>query len=260
VGGLFKNLQHKVQMFHDNLLINENILMNCQRLKVTKLVSCLSTCIFPDRPPAYPLTEEMLHAGPPHHSNEGYAYAKRMAEVQSRAYNEMNGEAKFVSVIPTNVFGSFDNFNLNSGHVLPALIHKFVAAARDHSPCVLIRGDGTPRRQFLFSQDLAALLVKVLNEYSENEPIILGPDPREELSVLQLAEKIARETGYQGAIHTELATSNNATVGASNGQMVKTASNAKLRKRWPDFQFTTLDTGIAHTVSWFRENYATARQ
>lgn len=117
VGGLFANLKHKVEFWRDNVFMNDNVLSCCKDLKVQKLVSCLSTCIFPDKT-TFPIDETMVHDGPPHPSNEGYAYAKRMIDVQNRCYHEQYG-CNFTSIVPTNVFGPHDNFSIEDGHVLP---------------------------------------------------------------------------------------------------------------------------------------------
>ena len=109
-------------MLETNMAINMNVLKCCHKYRVKKVVSCLSTCIFPDKT-SYPINEKMLHNGPPHHSNDAYAYAKRMLEVQSKAYREQYG-CNFVCVIPTNIYGPRDNFSLEDGHVIPALIHR----------------------------------------------------------------------------------------------------------------------------------------
>ena len=113
---------------------------------VTKLVSYLSTCIFPDKT-TYPIDESMLHLGPPHSSNEGYAYAKRMVDTQNRAYAREYG-CNFTSIIPTNIYGPADNFSIQNGHVVPGLIHKCFVAKRDGTPFE-IWGSGTPLRQFM---------------------------------------------------------------------------------------------------------------
>merc|ERR1711998_465559 len=126
VGGLFRNMKYKVEFWRKNVAINDNILDCSREFKVTKVVSCLSTCIFPDKT-SYPIDETMIHNGPPHPSNEGYAYAKRMIDVQNRCYKEQYG-CNFTSVIPTNIFGPHDNFNIEDGHVLPGLIHKCYTA------------------------------------------------------------------------------------------------------------------------------------
>lgn len=113
VGGLFANMAKKVEFYRENTLINDNVMECCRKFKVQKLVSCLSTCIFPDKT-TYPIDETMVHEGPPHPSNEGYAYAKRMVDVMNRCYAEEYG-CNFTSVIPTNIFGEHDNFSIRGG-------------------------------------------------------------------------------------------------------------------------------------------------
>jgi GDP-L-fucose synthase len=150
VGGLFANLREKVEFYRENVMMNDNV-MECCRLhgrdgQVAKLVSYLSTCIFPDKT-SYPIDETMLHQGPPHPSNEGYAYAKRMVDTMNRAYKEEYG-CNFTSIIPTNIYGPSDNFSIENGHVIPGLIHKCYIAKRDNTP-FSIWGSGTPLRQFM---------------------------------------------------------------------------------------------------------------
>ena len=119
----------------------------------------------------------MIHNGPPHHSNEGYAYAKRMIDVINRCYHLQHG-CMFTSVVPTNIFGPHDNFSIEDGHVLPGLMHKCLLAkqkqAAGEEASFVIWGSGTPLRQFIFSEDLGALMVWALREYDSIEPIILS--------------------------------------------------------------------------------------
>lgn len=121
-------MSRPVEFCRWNLAINENVLQCAHEFGCVKVISCLSTCIFPDKT-SYPIDETMVHNGPPHTSNEGYAYAKRLIDVQSRAYNRQylsssSQKRLFTSVIPTNVYGLHDNFHLQDAHVVPALIHK----------------------------------------------------------------------------------------------------------------------------------------
>ncbi|CAL1283765.1 unnamed protein product [Larinioides sclopetarius] len=171
VGGLFRNLKYNLDFLRNNIHINDNVLNCSYKHGVQKVVSCLSTCIFPDKT-TYPINETMIHNGPPHDSNFGYSYAKRLIDIQNRAYHAQHG-CNFTSVIPTNVFGPFDNFNLEDGHVLPGLIHKTYEAKKNGTP-LTIWGSGKPLRQFIYSNDLARLIVWVLREYNEINPIILS--------------------------------------------------------------------------------------
>lgn len=249
VGGLFANLKYKVEFWRENIAINDNILQCCKEFEVQKLVSCLSTCIFPDKT-TFPIDETMIHDGPPHPSNEGYAYAKRMIDVQNRCYNEQYG-CKFTSIVPTNVFGPHDNFSIEGGHVLPGLMHK-CKLAKEGGPEFVIWGSGTPRRQFIFSKDLARLTVKVLREYEEVSPIILSGDEDSEVSILEVGQMVADSLGYTKPLVTDPS--------KADGQFKKTASNKKLRDLWPDFEFTPLREGIQETADWFMANYDTCRK
>lgn len=157
VGGLFRNMKYKVEFYRENVLINDNVMECCRLFGVSKLVSCLSTCVFPDKT-SYPIDETMVHSGPPHSSNEGYAYAKRMIDVMNRCYADEYG-SNFTSIIPTNIYGPDDNFSIEDGHVIPGLIHKCYLAKKAGTDLV-IWGSGRPLRQFIYSRDLAALTVR----------------------------------------------------------------------------------------------------
>ena len=122
VGGLFKNMEQKVEMFEHNMRMNMNVVRACHEGDVGQFVGMLSTCIFPDKT-TYPIHEDMLQNGPPHTSNDAYAYAKRMLQVQCDAYREQHGRC-YKCVIPTNVYGEHDNYSLQDAHVIPALIHR----------------------------------------------------------------------------------------------------------------------------------------
>jgi len=122
VGGVGANMQYPANFYYDNIMMNTNIIQSSFEHRVKKLVCFLSTCVFPDKI-EYPLTEDKIHQGEPHPSNASYAYAKRMADIQIKAYNKQY-ETNYFSVIPCNVYGIKDNFNLHNGHVIPTLIHK----------------------------------------------------------------------------------------------------------------------------------------
>ncbi|KAL5009701.1 hypothetical protein ScPMuIL_012006 [Solemya velum] len=227
VGGLFRNLKYNLDFFRINSAINDNVLNVAFEHKVKKCVSCLSTCIFPDKT-TYPIDETMVHNGPPHDSNFGYSFSKRMIDVQNKAYSIQHG-CNFTSVVPTNVFGPYDNFNLEDGHVLPGLIHKVFVSKRDKKPFV-IWGTGSPRRQFIYSLDLARLMIWVLREYTEITPIILSVGEEDEVSIKEAADAVIEGMEFKGEVVLDTS--------KSDGQFKKTASNAKLRKYRPDFKFT----------------------
>lgn len=249
VGGLFRNLRYNLDFWRNNCLINDNVLHTSHLHDVEKVVSCLSTCIFPDKT-TYPIDETMIHNGPPHDSNFGYSYAKRMIDIQNRGYFVQH-KRRYTSVIPTNVFGPHDNFNLEDGHVVPGLINKVYTAKKNGTPFT-IWGTGAPLRQFIYSIDLARLFLWALREYDEVDPIILSVGEEDEVSIKEAAESIIRAFNFTGKVVYDTS--------KSDGQFKKTASNAKLRKFLPDFKFTPLDVAIKETVDWFVENYDTARK
>lgn len=249
VGGLFKNMKYRVEMYRDNMLINDNVLHAAHTIGCEKVVSCLSTCIFPELTP-YPIDETMVHNGPPHESNEGYAYAKRMIDVANRCYNQQHGRC-FTSVIPTNIYGRHDNFHLEDSHVVPGLIHKLYIA-KEKGEKFECRGTGKPLRQFIFSKDLAELMVWTLWNYSDAEPLILSPDEAEEVSIGSVAKMIASAMDYPSEVLFDPS--------FADGQFKKTASNAKLRGLRPDYKFTSMEDGLKQTVEWFVANYDSVRK
>uniref|UniRef100_H2YSC4 GDP-L-fucose synthase n=1 Tax=Ciona savignyi TaxID=51511 RepID=H2YSC4_CIOSA len=249
VGGLFGNLSANLEFLRKNLEINDNVLFMAHKTGVQHVVSCLSTCIFPDKT-SYPINETMVHNGPPHDSNYGYSYAKRMIDILNRGYNREHGR-NYTSIIPTNVFGPDDNFNVQEGHVLPGLIHKIYKAKEEGKPFT-VWGTGKPRRQFIYSRDLARLIIWVLREYKETEPIILSVGEEDEVSIKEAAEQVAIAMEFKNGFIFDTE--------KSDGQYKKTADNAKLRKYLPDFKFTPFPIALKETCDWFVENYETARK
>merc|ERR1711881_605561 len=251
VGGLFHNMRANLDFFRNNMKMNDNVLHISYEFGVKKVVSCLSTCIFPDKT-TYPIDETMVHLGPPHDSNFGYSYAKRMIDVMNRGYNQQYG-CHFTSVVPTNVFGAHDNFNLEESHVIPGLIRKLYdcTAESPHKPFT-VWGTGKARRQFIWSHDLGRLFLWVLRDYNETEPIILSVSGEEEISIKEAAEAVAKAYNFEGEWIYDTT--------RSDGQFKKTASNDKLRKYLPNFKFTPFDEAIKESVEWFKANYDTVRK
>jgi GDP-L-fucose synthase len=234
VGGLFKNMTQKVKMLEDNLAINTNVLKCSKMFGVRRLVACLSTCIFPDNI-EYPITVEKLNDGPPHDSNSGYAYAKRILEFQCRTYNQTFG-TNFVCVVPTNMYGPHDNFHPDDSHVIPALIRACHMAKIQGKPFV-VRGSGKPLRQFMYSGDFARFLLKTLESKLRETSIIA---PSEEFSICELAHYIKEAIGYDDPVTFDES--------FSDGQYRKTVVGTQ------DFDFTSLEDGIQKTVDWYLKN------
>ena len=249
VGGLFKNMNCKVDMLERNLTMNFNVVKCCHDYGVEKLVACLSTCIFPDKT-SYPINEDMLHDGPPHTSNDAYAYAKRILEIHCQAYRENYG-SNFVCVIPTNIYGPHDNYSLEDGHVIPSLIHKCYNAKLSNDKFV-VRGTGAPLRQFIYSVDLARLLMWTLEKVNR-ENIILSVSETNEVTIEYVARLIARAFNYEQHMVFDHS--------FADGQFKKTADNCKLMNLLESsFEFTPIEKGIKSSVEWFINNYDDARK
>lgn len=247
VGGLMGNMNHKGEFFYKNIMMNTNVIESCRQADVKNLVVFLSTCVFPDGV-EYPLVEKSIHLGPPHFSNDAYAYSKRMAEVQIRAYREQYG-LNYKSVIPTNIYGINDNFDIENGHVIPSLIHKCYIARETNAPFV-IWGSGTPLREFIYNKDVAKLTEWVLENYNEDEPIILSTS--EEISIKDVVSIIVELMNFKGEVKWDS--------DKPDGQLRKPSDNSKIKHYLPDFKFTPLYDGLKETIDWFELNYSKIRK
>lgn len=247
VGGLYKNIDYPAHFFDNNIKINSNILNISKDLSVDKLIGFLSTCIFPDSLNK-PLEESDLHLGPPHNSNYGYAYAKRMFDVQVKAYNEQFG-LNYFNIIPTNVYGLNDNFNFQSSHVVPGLIHKVYKAQKNKSDLV-VWGSGVAKREFIFAEDLSNICLELLENYNGNSPVIVSPS--EEISIKDLVDLIVNISNFKGRVIFDKS--------KSDGQLVKNTNNAKLKSILPEVKFTPIEIGLEKTIKWFYNNYDRVRK
>ncbi|KEP65350.1 UNVERIFIED_CONTAM: GDP-L-fucose synthetase [Hammondia hammondi] len=257
VGGLFDNTAHNLEFFQDNVRINDNVVRVAHLLQVGKAVFCLSTCIFPAHyaESGECLVEEHLHNGAPHPSNEGYSYAKRMLEVAVRLHRQRYGH-QWRCVVPTNLYGPFDQFSLEKAHVLPALIYKAFVASQENTALV-VGGSGSPLRQFLYSEDAAEILLRVLEApaLSEEESLMIlasDTDTSEEASIAYIAQRIADAFHLSKPLEFDRS--------RPDGIYRKPVSTARLRRfLGPDFRFVSLEEGIQRTVQWFIQNSKSAR-
>lgn len=247
VAGIGGNMIHSGEYFRNNIMININVLEAARLTGAKKLISFMSTCVFPDKC-AYPLNERDLHNGPPHPSNFGYAYAKRMLEVQSSAYNSEWG-CNYIIAIPTNIYGPNDNFNFTDGHVVPSLIHKCFLAKKNKTDLV-VWGSGKPLRELVFTDDIAKLALWMLDNYKESTPIIFSSGI--ETSIKNLVLLIAKKMKFKGKIIFDSK--------KPDGQFRKPSDTTKLLKYLPDFRFTPVEEGIEKTVLWFVKNYPNVRK
>lgn len=247
VGGLKANLYSQADFFTENVLINTNVVKACHDFKVKKLISILSTCVYPFKSPL-PLKEEDMHNGLSHSSNYGYGFSKRMIDIHSRAYKEQYGD-NFICIIPNNLYGPHDNFDLNNGHVIPSVMRKIFEGKKFNKEVVLW-GDGTAKREFTYSNDLAKIILFFLENYDGLEPINVGNT--NEITIKELANLISKIYNYEGEIKWNEQ--------FSEGLDRKPSENSKfLSLGWDVKNYTNLEDGLKETCRWLEENYPNIR-
>jgi len=196
VGGILANNTYRAEFVYDNLMIQSNVIENSYRQGAKKLLFLGSSCIYPKLAPQ-PLKEDYMLTGLLEHTNEPYAIAKIAGIKMCDAYRSQYG-CNFISVMPTNLYGLNDNYDLNNSHVLPALLRKFHEAKINDQSEVIVWGSGTPRREFLHVDDMADACVFLMKNYNEKGMINMGAG--EDLSIKELAELIKEITGFKGKI------------------------------------------------------------
>ncbi len=196
VGGIVANSTYRAEFIYDNLMIETNIIHYAYKSGVKKLMFLGSSCIYPKMAPQ-PLKEEYLLSGYLEQTNEPYAIAKIAGIKMCDAYRDQYG-CNFISVMPTNLYGPNDNYNLTTSHVLPALIRKFYEAKEKGASKVTVWGSGTPKREFLYADDLADACIFLMETY--NEPGLMNVGVGEDLTINELAELIKDVTGFEGDI------------------------------------------------------------
>lgn len=246
VGGIGGNMMKSGDYFRDNIAINTNVLEVSRLLRVDKLISFMSTCVFPNDT-KYPLKAEYLHDGPPHPSNYGYAYAKRMLAVQSSAYRDQWG-CNFVTLVPPNMYGPNDNFNLVEGHVVPALIHKAYLSKKSRDP-LIIWGSGSALREFVYSSDIAEVTASCLEMYNSSEPLLISSGI--ETSIAELASEISKIFEIEDGLVFDPS--------KPDGQLRKPSDISLFKTLFPGFEFIGIDRGLQETIHWFLKEYPRIR-
>ena len=196
VGGILANNTYRGEFLYDNLMMEANVVHSAHLNGVKKLMFLGSSCIYPKMAPQ-PLREDYLLTGLLEETNEPYAIAKIAGIKLCEAYHDQYG-SNFISVMPTNLYGYGDNYDLNNSHVLPALIRKFHEAKEENKPFVQAWGTGSPMREFLFADDLAEACLFLMETYNGRELVNIGTG--QDLSIRKLTELVAQITGYEGEI------------------------------------------------------------
>ncbi|CAH2286153.1 GDP-L-fucose synthase [Pelobates cultripes] len=232
VGGLFRNMKYNLDFLRNNLQINDNVLHSAYETGVRKVVSCLSTCIFPDKT-TYPIDETMIHNGAPHSSNFGYSYAKRMIDVQNRIYYPASyknpNQCYFIEWrVSETPFAPCQSFSLSLQQLFYSVVYilekyrlpELISGGKVNGTPLSIWGTGKPRRQFIYSLDLARLFIWVLREYNEVDPIILSVSEEDEVSIKEAAESIVSAMDFKGEVIFDST--------KSDGQFKKTPSRRRV--------------------------------
>jgi len=246
VGGVLSNSQKPAEFYHDNIMINTNVIDESMKKGIKKLVFFSSTCVFPDKV-EYPLRPDKIHLGPPHPTNYAYAYAKRMGQVQIQAYKQQYG-LDYFTVIPCNIYGPGDFYNLNDGHVIPSLIHKMYLAHQNNSDFE-VWGSGNPLREFIFSEDVANITMKLYEDYKGEDPVIISTST--EISIKDIVYTMAKIFGFKGKIVFDPS--------KPDGQLRKPSDNSVLKSMYPDYKFTPFEDGLEKSIDWFIKNYPKVR-
>lgn len=247
VGGIVANNTLRAEFLYDNLMIAANVIHAAYQHKVRKLMFLGSSCIYPKLAPQ-PLQESYLLTGSLEPTNEPYAIAKIAGIKLCETYRDQYG-ADFISVMPTNLYGPGDNYHPLHAHVLPALIRRFHEAKIHNAPTVEIWGTGTPRREFLYADDLADACIMLMHKYSDRELINIGYG--EDFTIKELAEMIQKVTGYEGTITFDTS--------KPDGTPRKLLDSSKLRQLgW--LPATSIEKGIQLAYKDFIKHYGNNRE
>ena len=239
VGGIGANRENPGLFLFDNAMMGLQLIEECRLAGVPKIVVAGTICAYPKFAPV-PFREDDLWNGYPEETNAPYGVAKKLLLVQAQAYRAQYG-TNAVVVFPVNLYGPRDNFDLQSSHVIPAMIRKFLTARDAGQDTVTLWGDGSPTREFLYVEDAAEGLVLAAERYESGEPVNLGSG--EEISIRDLAGEIARATGYRGTYVWDTS--------QPNGQPRRCLDVSRARERFGFVARTKLSEGLSKTVSWY---------
>jgi len=245
VGGIGRNLSTPADQYYCNILMNSFMIHYAHLYNVEKLLAFSSVCAFPAG--AESLHEDILHDGEPYPAHYSYAYSKRMVDVQIGAYKKQHN-VNYCSVIPGNIFGENDNFNLDDGHVVPSLIHKCYLAKQE-GKSLKVWGDGSPYREFLYAEDVGRACLELLGKKGElpQRVIVSG---QKETQIMDLVTMVLRAFDHH---IVEWQTDK------PNGQLRRPTNKSVFKAVLPDFKYTDLKEAIQQTADWFIDNYPNVR-
>jgi len=242
VGGIGANREHPAEFFYDNLMMGVQLMHQAYERGVEKFVAIGTVCAYPKFTPV-PFSENDLWIGYPEETNAPYGLAKKMLLVQSQAYRAQYGYNS-IFLLPVNLYGPGDNFNPRSSHVIPALIRKCVEAKESGAENIVVWGDGSPTREFIYVTDAAEGIALAAERYNESEPVNIGSGF--EISIRDLAEKIARMTGFEGELVWDTS--------KPNGQPRRALDTSRATEKFGFTAQTDFEEGLQATIDWFLNN------
>lgn len=242
VGGIGANRENPGSFFYENAMMGIQLMHEAYRAGVGKVVALGTVCAYPKFAPI-PFREESLWDGYPEETNAPYGIAKKILTIQSVGYRQQYG---FNSVVlyPVNLYGPGDNFDLQTGHVIPAMLRKFHEAKVAGHRSVTLWGDGSPTREFFYVEDCASAIVLAAERYNSSDPVNLGS--AEEISMRELAAKIRTLTNFEGRVVWDSS--------KPNGQPRRKLDTTRAREKFGFAASTSFDDGLAKTYSWFKQN------
>jgi len=247
VGGIGANLVNPGKFFYDNLMMGVQMMEVGRQVGIEKFVAIGTICSYPKFTPV-PFKEEELWNGYPEETNAPYGLAKKMVLVQSQSYREQYG-FNSIFLLPVNLYGPRDNFDLNTSHVIPALIRKFIEGIQKDRSEVEVWGTGSPTREFLYAEDAAEGILLAAERYNQSDPINLGAGY--EISIKNLALLLAELIGYRGKIIWNSS--------KPDGQPRRTLDTTKAEKEFGFRGKVKLEDGLMQTINWYQENRASAQ-
>jgi GDP-L-fucose synthase len=242
VGGIGANREHPGSFFYDNLMMGAQLMHEAYARKIPKFVALGTVCAYPKFTPV-PFKEEDLWNGYPEETNAPYGLAKKMMLIQSQTYRDEYGYNS-IFLLPVNLYGPRDNFDPATSHVIPALIKKCVDAVENGDDEIVVWGDGSATREFLYAQDAAEGILLAAEKYNKSDPVNLGS--AFEASIKDTVTIIAKETGFNGTITWDTS--------KPNGQPRRKLDTSRAEKEFGFKSSTTFEVGLKETIAWYREN------
>lgn len=242
VGGIGANREHPAEFFYDNLMMGVQLMHQAYEAGVEKFVAIGTVCAYPKFTPV-PFKEDNLWIGYPEETNAPYGLAKKMLLVQSQAYRDQYG-FNSIFLLPVNLYGPGDNFDPRSSHVIPALIRKCIEAKEAGEDHIVVWGDGSPTREFIYVTDAARGIALATERYNKSDPVNIGSGF--EISIKDLVQKIARMTGFEGELVWDTS--------KPNGQPRRALDTSRAKEEFGFEAQTDFDEGLQKTIDWYREH------